>query len=131
MLCVAESPAAGYFQFQFSTFNLLPNASNNDESQNPPTIQPPIDESHVLNQLSALLPIRRGTTVPEQLTVTSPYGQLEVKAVDGFLGTRRETQRHHSKRSMSPHSHEIVESGGISVPNFCQTENEATCSAIS
>ncbi|XP_058187913.1 putative pentatricopeptide repeat-containing protein At5g43820 [Rhododendron vialii] len=68
------------FQFRFSTFNLLPNPSNN-EFQNPPTIQPPIDESHVLNHLSDLLPIRRSATVPEQFT----YEQLEVRAVDGFL----------------------------------------------
>lgn len=73
------------FQFQFSTFNLLPDPSNKDEFQNPPTIQPPIDKSHVLNQLSDLLPIRRRTTVPEHLTLTSLYEQLEVRAVDGFL----------------------------------------------
>ncbi|KAF7130408.1 hypothetical protein RHSIM_Rhsim10G0065400 [Rhododendron simsii] len=44
-----------------------------------------VEKSHVLNQLSDLLPIRRRTTVPEHLTLTSPYEQLEVRAVDGFL----------------------------------------------
>lgn len=39
----------------------------------------------MLNQLSDLLPIPRSTTVPKQFIVTSPYKQLEVKAVDGFL----------------------------------------------
>ncbi|KAF7129374.1 hypothetical protein RHSIM_Rhsim10G0066100 [Rhododendron simsii] len=72
------------FQFQFSTFNLLPNPSNKDEFQNPPTIQPPIDESHVLNRLSDLLPIRRRTTVPEHLTLTSPYEATRVNK--GNLG---------------------------------------------
>ncbi|KAG5542609.1 hypothetical protein RHGRI_022213 [Rhododendron griersonianum] len=80
-LCSSNS----LFQFQFSTFNLLPNPSLNNQFQNPPTSQPPIDESHVLNQLSDLLPIPRSTTVPKQFIVTSPYKQLEVKAVDGFL----------------------------------------------
>lgn len=40
----------------------------------------------MLNQLSDLLPIRRSTSVSNQLTETSPNNrQLESKAVDGFL----------------------------------------------
>ncbi|KAL6982599.1 hypothetical protein U1Q18_015987 [Sarracenia purpurea var. burkii] len=77
-LCSSNSP----FQPSFSTIHFL---SNDEPLEKPPKIQSLSDESHVLSELSDLLPIRRTTSFQKQSAQSSPNKQLEIKAVDGFL----------------------------------------------
>ncbi|GFS35951.1 pentatricopeptide repeat (PPR) superfamily protein [Actinidia rufa] len=78
-------PSNPLFQFSFSTFHRLSNSSNVETLEKTPRIQPTTDESHVLNELSDLLPIRRSISIHNQLTESSPNKQLQIRAADGFL----------------------------------------------
>ncbi|THG07002.1 putative pentatricopeptide repeat-containing protein At5g43820 [Camellia sinensis] len=68
-------------QFSFSTCDSLSNSSNNEPLENPPTFHTITHESHILNELSHLLPIPHNPSIQTQFANNQP----EFRAVDGFL----------------------------------------------
>ncbi|KAK9291297.1 hypothetical protein L1049_009487 [Liquidambar formosana] len=73
------------FLFPFSTIDMPSNTLHDEPLDNQINNQSNLEERHVLDQLSDLLPIRHTASIPNHFTESPSEKKLEIKAADRFL----------------------------------------------